>query len=490
MNPMTDPQPLRAAIYLRMSLDRDLGIDRQREDCWALCERLGWTGVEYVDNDRSATKASVVRQAYLQMCQDIETGEVDAIITWRSDRLYRMLRDLLPLIDLIQVEQKGGRRIPIETCQTGLIDLTTDSGRMTAKILAAVSENEGEVRTARQLRALEQIASSGRGWGAPAFGYNGDHRNPALVKDEARLIRKAYHDLQAGATLYSIAMEWNNAGYRTRPNKARPKGNVWNSTTIGRLLKNPRNAGLRSFRNEVVGKGDWPAIVDVETWQAACFILNDPARRTSHLYARKFLLGGILRCGVCGKGLGTAKGGRGDNVYKCKNWGECHGGPVRRIEVVDAWIREVMIKKLATHDWVANTQAVQEGVHALHEEAANIRTRMDSLANDFAEGDLSPSQLRVANQKLQSKLAAVESRLARASGSYAFDGLLGIEDIAAYWDGLSIDKQRAIICALCDKIVVNPLSVKGRAAAKIPVGTGFEVHWQHAGAVRDGRQLR
>src|SRR6185437_6956241 len=42
-------QPLRVAIYLRMSTDKELGIDRQREDCLALCQRLGWIPVEYVD---------------------------------------------------------------------------------------------------------------------------------------------------------------------------------------------------------------------------------------------------------------------------------------------------------------------------------------------------------------------------------------------------------------------------------------------------------
>lgn len=494
---MPPQEPIRAAIYLRMSLDRELGIDRQREDCWALCKKLGWTAVEYIDNDKSATKKNVIRHAYELMCKDIEAGEIDAIITWRSDRLYRMLRDLLPLIDLIQGEQKRGRRIAIETCRTGLIDLTTDSGRMNAKILAAVSENEGEVRLDRQSRALEQLAASGRGWGAPAFGFNGDHRNPKLVPKEAALIRKAYKDFQAGATLYSIAMEWNRAGYRTRPNKARPTGNAWNSTTVGRLLKNPRNAGLRSFRGSVIGKGDWPAIVDESTWEAACYIMGDPKRRTSHLYKRTQLLGGILRCGVCGKGMGTGKNSRGQAVYKCKNYGDCSGGPVRRVEEVDGWVREVMIKRLETGDWVANTEAEQENADALYEEAATIRTRMDSLANDFAEGELTASQLRIVTEKLQSKLADVETRLSRLSGTTVFKGLLGVKDIAAYWDGPKdedptrrIEKQRALILALCDEIVIQPLGVVGRAANNVPRGTGFEVHWHDPEYVRDGRQLR
>src|SRR6476661_2622020 len=189
---------MRTAVYLRMSLDRELGIDRQREDCLALCERLGWKPVDYVDNERSATKRNVVRDSYRQMLRDIEDGRIDAIVCWRTDRLYRTLRDLLPLIDLVQeVQKRDGKRIPIETCQTGLIDLTTDSGRMNAKILAAVSENEGEVRTARQIRALLQRAQDGKDWGTRAFGYTVEGE---LDRKEAPAVREAFEAVLHGGT--------------------------------------------------------------------------------------------------------------------------------------------------------------------------------------------------------------------------------------------------------------------------------------------------
>lgn len=48
----------RAGIYVRISEDRagaGLGVERQREDCVALADRLGWQVIEtYVDNDVSA----------------------------------------------------------------------------------------------------------------------------------------------------------------------------------------------------------------------------------------------------------------------------------------------------------------------------------------------------------------------------------------------------------------------------------------------------
>ena len=55
---MEKPNPLAAAIYARISRDREgagLGVERQEADCRALAERLGWDVVAvYVDNDISA----------------------------------------------------------------------------------------------------------------------------------------------------------------------------------------------------------------------------------------------------------------------------------------------------------------------------------------------------------------------------------------------------------------------------------------------------
>ena len=66
----------RAAVYLRISSDpsgQQLGVTRQREDCAKLCAAKGWTPVEYLDNDVSASNGKH-RPAYEQMLADIESG--------------------------------------------------------------------------------------------------------------------------------------------------------------------------------------------------------------------------------------------------------------------------------------------------------------------------------------------------------------------------------------------------------------------------------
>ena len=79
---MNEPptSPVRAAIYLRISLDREmdgLAIDRQREDCESRARFRGWGIVEtYIDQSISASDKTKKRPAYLRM---IAEGNYDAV---------------------------------------------------------------------------------------------------------------------------------------------------------------------------------------------------------------------------------------------------------------------------------------------------------------------------------------------------------------------------------------------------------------------------
>ena len=78
----TDAKPVRAAVYVRISQDREgagLGVARQEEDCRALCARKGWqvAGV-YADNDVSAYSGRP-RKEWTRLLADIGDGLIDAV---------------------------------------------------------------------------------------------------------------------------------------------------------------------------------------------------------------------------------------------------------------------------------------------------------------------------------------------------------------------------------------------------------------------------
>jgi DNA invertase Pin-like site-specific DNA recombinase len=168
-------KPVRAAVYLRQSLDRTgegLAVARQRDDCLRLCAERGWESVEYVDNDTSASKG--VRPQYRKMLADIKNGDIDAVVVWHLDRLHRQP---IELEEFITITEDAGIARNLATV-TGEVDLSTDDGRFMARIMGAVARKEIERKKVRQQRQSLQQAQSGKGWGPRAFGYNGDHASP------------------------------------------------------------------------------------------------------------------------------------------------------------------------------------------------------------------------------------------------------------------------------------------------------------------------
>src|SRR4051794_38496119 len=83
---------MRAALYVRISLDKTgkrAGVERQRTDCEALCGRRAWTiTAVYEDNSVSAYNGHA-RPAYERLVAAVAAGEVDVVVAWHPDRLWR-----------------------------------------------------------------------------------------------------------------------------------------------------------------------------------------------------------------------------------------------------------------------------------------------------------------------------------------------------------------------------------------------------------------
>ncbi len=457
------------AMYLRQSRDaegNELAISRQREGCLKLCQAKGWNDVrEYPDNDRSATNGKP-RPAYQLMLRDIEASRIARVVVWDLDRLHRQPIELEHFMKLADVKHLGLATV------TGDVDLATDNGRLFARIKGAVGMAEVERKSARQKAAAEQMAKLDGGgrpwWPQRPFGYDADtdpvtgkwwtaKRNPTkynvirLHVTEARLVRDAYSRFLAGAKLYEIAKGWNEAGVRT------PRGKTWSGTRVRELLLLARNAGLREFRGEVVGKGTWPAIVTEETWRAAHAKITHPDRRTGTFKGRKYLLSGIARCGNCGAALTSHISARGKRQYGCYR--------CRRVsrsgEALDALIIGMVVGRLAREDAVDLVVTKDEEVdtNALREQRRELEEGLAQLGRDYANAPAAFRQSALA--EINEKLDAIDAQLMDTVKVDVFEGVIGAEDVGATFESLDLGRQRTIVDALMT-ITVLPVGKGAR----------------------------
>jgi DNA invertase Pin-like site-specific DNA recombinase len=444
---------MHAGVYLRQSRDRDLdeetgekkglAIARQREDCLRLCRERGWeVAEEYPDNDFSAYSGKR-RPQYERMLADIEAGKLDAVVVWDLDRLHRRPIELEQFIDLAD-----RCRLALATV-SGDTDLGTDSGRLFARVKGAVARAEGERKSARQKRAALQGAQQGRPHtGTRAFGYESD--GVTVRPGEAEALARAYRSLLAGSTLTSIAKDLNGQGFSTS------KGNVISRNAVRAMLANPRNAGQSSYHGEIVGVGQWPAIVDLDTFEAARALLTDSRRIANHSNARRWLLSNLAECGVCGDGTKVGvnyrhnRSGSRSRIYVCPKF---HLS--REATFCDERVTQRVIARISRDD--ARDLLVDHDrpdVEALRAEQHTLHVRLDQFAIDYADGTITASQLHKGTERLRARLAELDAQMVHIDRAPLLEDLITAGDVYAIWQMLPLDRRRAVISLLYQVVLL------------------------------------
>jgi len=448
-----------AAVYLRISSDpkgEQFGVTRQRQDCEKLCADKGWTPVEYVDNDMSATSGKP-RPAYEKMLADIRDGAIGAVVAWDLDRLHRRPIELESFMALADE-----KHLALATV-SGDVDLSTAQGRLVARLKGSVAAHESEHRRARQLRATRQLAERGVPNWTRAFGYLGGTRQPDPVT--APLVKQAYAAVLAGASLGDVCRLFNEAGAFTVNDKP------WTPTVVSKFLRKPRNAGLRTYgvrfgrvtRDDVVGLGNWPALVDEGTFWAAQAVLDAPGRAPGRKSVRKHLLTGVLGCGKCGGYLSGAYVGKTAKrlTYICKG---CHGINVRA-DYVEPLLLDIVGGRLAMADAVDLLKAEiqdQEQAEAIRGEINVLYGELDALAVERAEGLMTARQVKISSDIIGEKIAKLERRQQDQERVRVFRDLpLGTAEAVDAVRALSADRFRAVVEVLMTVTVV-PVGKSGR----------------------------
>ncbi|NOQ58295.1 recombinase family protein [Mycolicibacterium fortuitum] len=460
-------------MYLRQSRDRDgneLAVTRQREDCLKLCQDRGWSDItEYCDNNVSATSRTRARPQFQRMLADITSGLVQAVVVWDLDRLYRQPRELEDFIDLAD-----DHRLALATV-TGDTDLSTDNGRLFARIKGAVAKAEGERKAERWKRSNEQGAAAGK-WVVSyrPFGYTWDGEP---LEPEATAVREAYRDMLEGKSLRRIAIDWNAAGFttpkRSKNGQVTDAGKSWTNTQVRRLLLNPRYAALRVLRGQVVGRGEWTPLVDEDTWRGLGATLRDPARARCTTFEIAHMGAGVYVCGRCGSPLITAYDKHGARLYRCKVQPHLS----RRAEKLDDYVTASVLERCARNDAAVLT-ADPEVVNSddLHTAREALIARKDELSALFTDGVLDAAAVRRDAAKLTAKIAEIDRRLAdavRVSPAAALLGATG-EQLWKRWEQMTPALRGQVV----DELVTVTVLPSPRGLRRFDP-TYVEMTWKH-----------
>ena len=235
----------------------------------------------------------------------------------------------------------------------------------------------------------------------------------------------------------------------------------WSATTVAGILRNPRIAGLRTYRGEVVGEGCWPAIVDRETFERLQAKIrpavgSGPFTEAAVDLDRVGAVGAELRCGR--------------RIEMTERPPRC---PLRVHETsrrfrLRSHDRRRRPARPTRHRSRPASAQQQDGRSRALRKPKRQPVDVDLTASNATRRRRSRLRCR---SHLEAGMACrtAARRTPRSSATRRRPGQrdrdprpISGADVRDAWDQLSVERRRAVLHALIDRVVIRPATTPGR----------------------------
>jgi len=249
-------KPTKAGAYIRVSTDEQAesgySLQLQRERILAQITAKGWDLYNvYEDSGQSGGKLD--RPALQEMLQDIESGNIQAVVIFKLDRLSRKQQDTMYLIEDVFLKQN----IELVSISESL-DTSSSTGRAMIGMLSVFAQLERDTITERLSGGRKQKAKTGGyAGGNPAIGYSSQRGKKALFTDDDKAItvQRVFSLRSEGLKLQQIADQLNIEGHTTK------QGTQFTPTQVMRILKRrDLYKGIYKYSG-VIAEGQHQAII-------------------------------------------------------------------------------------------------------------------------------------------------------------------------------------------------------------------------------------
>lgn len=300
----------RVAIYVRVSTEEQAqhgySIAAQIDRLQAYAKHENCIVLEpYVDDGYSGKDLN--RPAMERLLHDAKLKRFDLLVVFKLDRISRKVVDLISLGEHFDKLGIGLRSA------TEPFDTTNSSGKLLFNMLGSFAQFERELIGERTRLGLNRRKREGK-WNTSApFGYRFTKDGTLELHPEelpfARRVFQLFLEKNWGASF--VARQMRKEDHVTRRSHGR-----WLATSTWKMLSNPVYAGLVD-----TGDGDYkplyPAIVSMEEFERVQETLRSRACTNGPQLHSPNVLTGLVRCGLCGRSMTTAKGKSTYYYYAC-----------------------------------------------------------------------------------------------------------------------------------------------------------------------------
>ena len=305
----------KCGLYMRVSTEdqarEGFSLPEQKERLETFCRFKCYEIVDYYQDAGISAKTGNYRPEFERLKEDIKSKKINTIISLKLDRITRIIYDWENLITFLDENEA------YLDCANDEVNTTTANGKMVARLLMSVSQNEIERTSERTKIGLAGAIKQGHIPHIAPLGYK--HENKTLVIDYSTkdVVVRIFE-------LYSEGYSYQKISNLFNEEKVLGKDN-WRDSTIQTILENEIYKGDfvhgKRTKNPTYYENVVEPIISKEMWED-CQVQKKKNSRSyqrtlTYLYLQK------IKCPKCNRILGgkatTKKNGKPYFYYYCND---------------------------------------------------------------------------------------------------------------------------------------------------------------------------
>ncbi len=398
-----------AGLYIRVSTEdqarEGFSLPEQEKRLRAMCEYKGYEIYKLYKDAGISAKTGNTRPAFEELLQDIRDKKCNSIVVLKLDRLTRSVFDLEGIMNFLEENNA------YLDCANEEINTTNSSGKMVARLLTTVSQNEIERTSERTKFGLSGAIKEGHIPVRAPLGYK--YIDKKLVPDSLTkdIVIRIYNLYFEGKSYYNIATIFNEEQVLGKTN--------WKDTGILRIISNEVYKGDyvhgKRTNHPTLYKDVVEPIISKEMWEN-CQVQKKKNQK-NYMRTQTYIFLQKLKCPKCGRILagGASHKIKSDKwyfYYRCEN---CKNN-IHENKIEDK-IKN-LLADILEYDNVVNEfflpvlkSKVDNPKEQLEKELKNLNNKQDRIRKAYIDELFTEEEFKQESKLIENQIEIINSKL-------------------------------------------------------------------------------
>lgn len=398
-----------AGLYIRVSTEdqarEGFSLPEQEKRLRAMCDYKGYEIYKLYKDAGISAKTGNYRPAFEELLQDIREKKCNTIVVLKLDRLTRSVFDLEGIMRFLEENNA------YLDCANEEINTTNSSGKLVARMLTSVSQNEIERTSERTKFGLVGAIKEGHIPGKNPLGYKRDGKKLVIDPLTKDIVKRIYDLYFEGKSYSNIATIFNQEEVLGKTN--------WRDTGILRIISNEIYKGDfvsgKTFNKPVYYENVVEPIVSRELWEN-CQVQKKKNQK-SYMRTQTYIFLQKLKCPKCGRILagGASHKLKSDKWYFYYRCEDCKNNI--KEEVIENSVK-TLLADILEYDNVVNEfflpvlkSKLNDPKIELEKELKSLNNKKERIRKAYIDSVFTEEEYKQESKTIDSQIEFVNSKL-------------------------------------------------------------------------------